>query len=199
MSDEVGHRDCERTSALDCKKVTVEGHTKQAQQVLATIHIAKRLASMVANGGFDHLMDFVELRALEAIQQNAAEGFVEVLLHARDDFFEDVGVCGAGAARVALCFVVLVEELGDGDFGGHGHEFLLFGHLFPVVHEDGFEGVGDEEPYGWSADKVLFLREIVSMMLALLWSGWCVSSMELISCCGEAGKRVEPETPHLSL
>lgn len=126
--------------------------------MLAAVHVRERLAGILAVAGLDVLVHAVKLRALEAVEQDAAERLVEVLLDAGDDFFEDIGIGGTGPPGCTLGGVVLVEKLGDGCLGGHRHELLLFGHLFPVVDEDGFEGVGNEEPDGWSSDEFVFLQ-----------------------------------------
>ena len=108
--------------------------TEQSQQMLAAVHVAKSLASMLAVAGIDLLVHLVELLPLEAVEQDTAEGLVEVLLDAGNDFFEDVGIRRARSSMSALGFVVLVQELRDGCWRGHRRELLFFGDLLPVVY-----------------------------------------------------------------
>jgi hypothetical protein len=52
--------------------------------------------------------------------------------------------------------LVLVEKLCDGHWMWDLGELVLLGDLFPVVHEDGFESIRDEDFDCWF-DKVVFL------------------------------------------
>ena len=45
--------------------------TEQSKKVLAAIHVAQRLASMLAVARLDLLVDFVELRSFEAVEKDA--------------------------------------------------------------------------------------------------------------------------------
>lgn len=131
--------------------------TEETKQMLAAVDVDEILAGLVAVALRDELVHFHVLVPLEAVQKDATEGFVEVLLDAGDAFFEDVGVGGAGATGHVLGGRVLLQELGGGDCGGNHRELLLFGDLLPVVDENGFQLIGDKESDGWTADEVFFL------------------------------------------
>jgi len=94
---------------------------------------------------------------LEPIKKNASESFVEVLLDAGNNFFEDVGICRARAAMCHFGLLILVEELRDGDGSGSWRDFVLLGDFLPIVYEDGFESVWDEDLDSRSAHELLFL------------------------------------------
>ena len=66
--------------------------TEESEQVLASIHITQRLPSVLTMTRLDLLMHFVKLLSLKSIEQDATERLVEVLLDARDDLFQNVGV-----------------------------------------------------------------------------------------------------------
>jgi len=63
--------------------------------MLAAVDVAKCLPGMLTMALFKLLVPVKVLVALKPIEQNAAEGFVEVLLNASDDFLENVCICRA--------------------------------------------------------------------------------------------------------
>lgn len=79
--------------------------------------------------------DIEKLLALEAVQQDAAEALVEILLEAGDDFLEDVGLGGAGSALGQLVLEVGGQDGVGGHFGGEWDELQVFRHVLPVVDE----------------------------------------------------------------
>jgi hypothetical protein len=125
--------------------------------VLAAVDVAQSLARVLAVALLELLVPVKVLIPLEPIEKDASESFVEVFLDACDDFLEDVGVCRAGAAMCHLRLLVLVEELCDGDGSGCWRYFVLLGDFLPVVYEDGFESIGDEDLYCGSAHELIFL------------------------------------------
>jgi len=125
--------------------------------VLAPVNIAQSLARMVAVALLELLVPIEVQVSLEPIEEDASESFVEVFLDAGDDFLEDVGICRARAAMCHLGLFILVEELGDGDGSGSWRDLVLFGDFLPVVHEDGFESVGDEDLDCGSAHELILL------------------------------------------
>lgn len=84
--------------------------------MLTPVQIAQRLPSVLSMSTLDPLVHFVELLALEAVQQDAAERFVEIFAHTCDHFFQDIGVSAAAATVCGFGFVVFVKEQVDGLF-----------------------------------------------------------------------------------
>ena len=109
--------------------------TEESQNMLAAIHIAQRLACVLAMTRFDLLVNFVELLAFEPVEKDAAERLVEVLLHTSDDFFQDIGIRGARSPVVGFRFVVFIEKLGYWCRRWYGGELLFFSDFLPVVNE----------------------------------------------------------------
>lgn len=58
--------------------------------MLASVHLAEGLASVVTMTGFELFVDLVELWALETVEENTAKGFVEVFFDSGDDLFKNV-------------------------------------------------------------------------------------------------------------
>lgn len=61
--------------------------------MLAAIHIAQSLPCIIAVTLLELLVPLHKLLALEAVEQNATESLIEVLLDTRDGFLEDVCIC----------------------------------------------------------------------------------------------------------
>ena len=127
--------------------------------MLTPIDVAHGLARVIAMALFELLVPIEVEIPLEPIEKDAPESFVEVFLDAGDYFLEDVGVCRAGAAMCHLGLFILVEELCDGDGSGSWRDLVLFCDFLPVVHEDGFESVGDEDFDCGSAHELILLQK----------------------------------------
>jgi hypothetical protein len=63
--------------------------------MLAAVDVAKCLAGMFTVALFKLLVPVEVLVPLKPIEQDASEGFVEVLLYAGNDFLENVCICRA--------------------------------------------------------------------------------------------------------
>ncbi len=110
-------------------------HTKKPTQMLNPINITSPLPLPLGPPTLPEPTDIKKLLALEAVQQDAAEALVEVLLEAGDDLLEDVGVGGAGPALGQLVVEVGGQDGVGGRFGGQRHELQVFRHVLPVVDE----------------------------------------------------------------
>lgn len=132
--------------------------------MLAAVHVAQSLAGMISRARLELLVNFVVLRALESVQEDATKALVEVLSNTGNDFFQDFRVCRSSSAMLALESVVLFQELIDRRRSGHLHQFLVLGHFFPVVHEDRLQSIRNEKPHSRTTHKLLFLRPAVSKL-----------------------------------
>jgi len=130
--------------------------------VLAPIDVAQGLARVLTMALLELLVPVKVLIPLEPIKKNASESLVEVFLYAGDNFLQDVGVCRTRTAMRHLGLLILVEKLCDGDGGGSWCDFVLLGDFLPVVYEDGFESVWDEDFDSRSAHELIFLQIIQS-------------------------------------
>jgi hypothetical protein len=63
--------------------------------MLAAVDVAKCLSSVLAVALLKLLVPVKVLVPLKSIEQDAAEGFVEILLYASNDFLENVCICRA--------------------------------------------------------------------------------------------------------
>lgn len=140
--------------------------TKQSQKMLPTVDIAHRFAREALPiswflWAFDPLMDVEILVALEAVQQDAAQCLVEILLNALNNLLQNVCI---GAARNALCPFLLFVPLEDGCYcilAWKGDEVEVLSNLLPVVNEQRLELVGHWDADSWSGAEC-FLLFIIS-------------------------------------
>ena len=97
------------------------GLTEKSREMFSTIDVGHALAlhgSPFARDGLLHLavesfFDLEVLLALEPVEQNRAEAFVEVLFQTLYDLFENVGICGASPSLLRFLLVVYLENPGD--------------------------------------------------------------------------------------
>lgn len=133
------------------------GLTEETKEVFGSVQVTKRLARVLTVTRLNPLMHFVELGALESIEENATERPIEVLLDASDDLFKEVSIRRSWPTVGALSAVVVLEKQGDRRGCWHGCELLLFRDLLPVIYQDGLERIGDEESNCWPPYELLFL------------------------------------------
>ena len=118
--------------------------TEKPQKVLAAIHVAQGLPSVLTVARLDLFVDVIKLWPLEPVEKNASKGLVEVLLDARDDLFENVSISRPWSSMDAFRVVVVAQELGDWCGRRHGYELLFLGNFLPIIDQDRFKGIGNE-------------------------------------------------------
>jgi hypothetical protein len=125
--------------------------------MLAAVDVAQCLSSVLAMALFKLLVPIEVLVPLKPIEKNASEGLVEILLDSSDDFFKNVCVCRARTAMHQLRFLILVEELCDGNRSRSRRDFVLLRDFLPVVYQDRLESVWNEDLDSRSAHELIFL------------------------------------------
>lgn len=131
--------------------------------MLGAINVSRSFALPFPGTGFPELSDFEKLFAFEPIQQDPPEALFKVLLDAYDDFLEEIGVRGAESAFAFFFVKVRVEDDVDGGLGRKWDKGEILGDVLPVVDQDGFEVVGNEEADRRARVECFFLEGIVNI------------------------------------
>lgn len=121
-----------------------ERHTEQTGQMLGAISIQRTLSGQITGIALPFLAEEAELLAFELVEQDLVEGLVEVLSDAGGHFVEDIIIHRRCAARFFLVDV-FIDDSTHGVFRRQSHYLAVFGDVFPVIDQQGFQVVRKDQ------------------------------------------------------
>lgn len=136
--------------------------TEQAEEVLRAVDIDRPVAFDVAV----EVEEVAELGTLVAVEEDLFEGDVEVLHQPVSNCLQDVAVQAAGPLGEVVVVPVL-EDLADGLWGWEVDDGVVLGHALPVVDEEGFQVVCEDEVDGGDGVEILFLLALLVSIVVM--------------------------------
>lgn len=106
-------------------------------------------------------MGAIKLAQNIPVEEDAAEGLLEVLLHARHGLLEDIKVRRLRITVGALRDQIVVDDLVDGVRVRKGDQLVVLRHVLPVVDKDGLDVIRDWKFDRGAGVKAIFLLSVL--------------------------------------